>query len=775
MLALDRPLGVVADLALFGDHADRDRVYYIPTRPRIAVSSGQHELVFVKFKPEEAEQGGVGLLSFTTELVADENQLERAKDHLVRQGVSEPRLAQVPWMGGKAYFAAALEEGDGFVEHLLGEITPDLAATNRAVFSARLNEDGARLIEALVRMEGATPLGVRYELEYAGLRPALDVRIRADYKRIYQELSWGFQFGVAYEGVGVRASVESATQKLVEAGAIEIEVLHFTDDAPLKARVDEAIRWIQDRILEDFFKTSLQPAKHENLLEKAIAAAVKLGAATLQDALKDASLVTQLAQELGIPVDALKRLGQGAAGGGAGAGAGAASQSTFALKLQFTFRDIKQEELKTITLDWREAHAERRTAAPQGLLSRIGGAPHVVEASDAGAFWDTLDVNVRPLGDFNALGVQRLIVQLAYPDENAPDTQKALTFEPGASEPKRFSAWTNGKSPRYRARTEVHFDTEGAWPGPPVFIGEWQTLQSLELAVHPLSEVPRLEVEISPGTLKFAETPQAQVDLKVDGAIVATHMLTEAKPTATFRRRLDPAQPDAAAAAAHVVEARTTWFFDGGRRVEGEWAPVEGTTLLVHSPWRGSRKLRVLPMLPDDFLEALVTLTLVEPTRSEAVELSFAPGERRAKSVSIPALSENPPPVQVDTLVIRGDGSSFVGAPFTTSDPVVLIRDRDGAHRQVSVRLLAGPTLSGHGLMAVQVQLLDANGETLDNVVFTESRRDPGLLLVPAGEEGPPARYRVIRYGLDGLAMEGAIQEVPANSAELLIPAVVRA
>ena len=770
MLSLDRPLGVVADLALFGDHAERDRVFYIPTRPRIAVSHGQRELVFVKFKPEEAEQGGVGLLSFTTELVADDTQLERARDYLVRQGVAEPRLAQVPWMGGKAYFAAALEEGDGFVEQLLGEITPDLAATNRAVFSARLNEDGARLVEALVGMEGASPLGVRYELEYDGLRPALDVRIRADYKRIYQELSWGFQFGVAYEGIGVRASVESATQKLIEAGAIEIEVLHFTDDAPLKARVDEAIRWIQDRILEDFFKTSLQPAKHENLLDKAIAAAINLGAASLQDALKDASIATRLAQELGISPEALTRLGQGA-GTGAG-GAPAASQSTFALKLQFTFRDIRQEELKTITLDWREAHAERRTAAPQGLLSRIGGVPHIVEAADVGAFWDTLDVNVRPLGDFAALGVHRLVVQLAYPDENAPDTQKALTFEPGDSAPKRFAAWTNGKSPRYRARYEVHFDTQGAWPGPPVFVGKWQTEQSLELAVHPLSGVPRIEVEISPGTLKFEETPQAQVDLRLGVEIVATHMLTAAKPAATFRRRLDAA---AGGTASPLLEARPTWFFDGGRRVEGEWAPVEGTTLLVHSPWRGSRKLRVLPLLPDDFIEALVTLTLVEATRSEALELSFAPGERRAKSVSIPSLSENPPPVQVDTLVIRGDGSSFVGVPFTTSDPVVLIRDRDGAHRQVSVRLLAGPTLSGHGLMAVQVQLLDANGETLDNVVFTESRRDPGLLLVPAGENGPLAKYRVIRYALDGLATEGAIQEVPSTSAELLVPAVVRA
>ncbi len=782
MLSLDRPLGVVADLALVGDHADANRVYCIPTRPRLAQDGGQHEFAFVKFRPDEAESGGVGLLSFTTELVATEAQLEKAKDHLVRQGLSEPRLAQVPWVSGKAFFAAALEEGDGFVEKLLGEVTPDLAATNRALFSARLNQEGARLVEALVNMEGPNPLGVRYELEYHGLRPALDVRVRADYKRIYEELSWGFQFGVAYEGIGVRASVESATQKLVEAGAIQIEVLHFTENADLQSRVDEAIRWLQDKILEDFFKTSLQPAKHENLLEKAMEAATRLGAATLQEALKDASIAGQLAQQLGISPDALQRLSQGNTAGPGGAVS--ASQSTFALKLQFTIRDIRQEELKTITFDWREALAERRTAAPQGLFSRIGGQINIVEAEDTGAFWDTLDVNVRPLGDFTALGVQRLGVQLAYPDENAPDTQKALTFELGQTEPQRFSAWTDGKPPRYRARMEVHYDTQGAWPGPPVFIGDWQTLQSLELAVHPLSGVPRLEVEILPGTLKFSETPQAQIDLKLNGAIVATHMLTEANPTATFRRRLDPVAPSAEppdegaggmrASSAPLVQARTTWFLSGGGRVESEWAPVEGKALLVHNPWRSSRTLRVLPMLPDDFIEALVTLTLVEGTRSESVELSFAPGERRAKSVSIPSLSEQPPPVRVDTVVIRGDGSTFIGSPLETSDPVVLIRDREGVHRQVGVRLLAGPSLSGHGLMAVQVQLLDGNGETLDNVVFTESQRDPGLLLVPVGQDGPPARYRIIRYALHGAASEGAVEDVPATTAELLIPAVPR-
>ena len=146
MLALDRSLGVVADLALFGDHADPKRVFYIPTRPRMAGEQGVAELSFVKFRHRDASTGGAGLLSFTTEVAATELQLDQARRHLVRQGVPEPVLVQVPWTSGKAVFAAALEEGDGFVESLLGEVTPDLAATNRALFSLLLTDEGARQI-----------------------------------------------------------------------------------------------------------------------------------------------------------------------------------------------------------------------------------------------------------------------------------------------------------------------------------------------------------------------------------------------------------------------------------------------------------------------------------------------------------------------------------------------------------------------------------------------------------------------------------------------------
>jgi hypothetical protein len=478
--------------------------------------------------------------------------------------------------------------------------------------------------------------------------------------------------------------------------------------------------------------------------------------------LKDNSLAARLASELGVSPAALQALGQRAV-----AGPSSASESTFALKLQFTLRDIHQEELKTISLDWNQAQPERRTAAPQGLLSHIAGRPMVVEAQDTGTFWDSLKVTVRTLGDLAALGVQGLVVELAYPDENAPQAQAALLFAPGDLAPKRFTAWTNGQPPRYRARVDVRFNEDGPWPGPPDFAGAWHTLQSLDLAVHPLSEVPRVELQIAPGTLSFVETPQAQVDLRLDGAIVATHMLTAAQPTAMFRSRLPP-RPDAQSPP--QLEARTTWFLAGGKRVEGPWLPVEGTVVFVAAPWRSERTLRVLPLLPETTLEALVTLRLVEPGHTESIELRFEPGERRAKSVTLRSLGEQPPAVEVDTLVIRGDGSSFVGVPMRTTEPVVLIRDRDGAHRQISVRLLAGTTLATNGLMAVEVRLLDADGATQDTVLFTESRRNAATLLVPVVDGGTP-RFRVVRYAVDGSAAEGAIEAL--SGAELLVPAVV--
>jgi len=176
--------------------------------------------------------------------------------------------------------------------------------------------------------------------------------------------------------------------------------------------------------------------------------------------------------------------------------------------------------------------------------------------------------------------------------------------------------------------------------------------------------------------------------------------------------------------------------------------------------------------LPADFIEAIVTLTIEDNGRSRSAVVRFSNGERTTKSVELPSIAEQAPPVRVDALVIRGDGSTFAASPFETTDPVVLVSDRDGPSRQVSLRLIAGESLAAHGLMAVQVELLDADDEAIDSVAFTESRRDPQRVLWPTGPGAPPKmRYRVTRYALDGTAKRGEREESAA--AEVLIRAVV--
>jgi len=796
MLALDRPLGVVGDLVVYEDHADPERFWYLPTRPRVAAAGdGVPEMSLVKFRGEDASEGATGFFSFVSELRATEDELEAVREKLLEEReIEQPTLSPVAWTGGKAFLAAALEEGDGLVEKMFGEVTPDLAATNRALFSTRLTGEGIELVEAMLDDDRVSPLGVRYELEYVGLRPAFDVRLHADYSRIYEEMGHAFEIGVAYEGVGVRAGIDVATKSLVEQGAIRVEVLHFTDDADLQARVDAAVRWFQDRILDEFFQSRMNRPGRTNLLERAIQAATQLGAESLQSAMENEGIASRLVEALGVSPEVL-----GALAGNVADEVGATdAQSTFALKLQYSFRDIEEEELRTITLDWSEARAERRTAAPQGLLQQMGPAPEVLDASMEGVF-DRLLVNVRPLGDFEELGVERMVVELAYPEEEDPDaTRDALVFEPGASDPERFAAWTEGRGAAYRSRTKVHFDTDGPWPGPPISRSLWQTRSSLELAVHPLADVPRIDLEIAAGTLDFAESPEVVVEMAGEGLPTTTLRLSEESPSVRYRRRLADVEADVAdiveepAAGSPDVSSpddtdatgvdpedaplrgRVRWFLAGGQTVQGPWEAIAGTTWLVGRPWRSRRSVRLFPLLPDDVMEAVVTLTMLDDGVSRVAEERFGPGDRRVRTVEIPSAQEVPPPVRVDVLVIRGDGSFFSGEPFETSDPVVTVSDREGTHRRVGVRLAAGEGLASHGLMAVLVELLDADDEAVDDVAFTESDTEPKMLLVPLSEEGPaPTRYRVTRYRLDGSALVGSVEE--STRSELLITAVAPA
>lgn len=752
MLALDQPLGRVGELYVWRDHLDPERFYYAPGPPSVALApDGGPEFSCVLWQAIDAGARATSgaLLGFTAELTVAPETLAETLTELRKLG-GDPVLAPVPLLQARATLASALTAGeDALVEQVLAEVPADLVPTNRATFAFATEEPTlARLVEALVVGEGTSPIGVRYELTFSGLRPALHARIHADYQRAFHELAIDFKAGVAYKGVGVKIGIEHATRRLQENGALVVEVTRFSDDAGLKSELDAVLRWFQEDLQQRFFQSALHPPASNPDIAKILSAAAALGTSA-SGALGNDTLLGNLARRAGVSPDQARKALTGAADA-------AADQLPIQFQLGFSLKHVDEQELRTETVTLDETRAEKRTLAPQGLLI-FGDLPGRVRRLDLGTAFPELRVRIRALGDFAADGVERLIVEVAWPDSESPTRRESYVFEGADAAPGEFVAWTRGEPSVYRYRVQVHFRPDGPWPGRDLaWSSEWRSTDRLELAVHPLAEVPRreLEVALTPEALDGVTSVDVRVEIDDTSEIVT---LDAQSRRGVVRRRLD---------GPGVMAVTPTWRLPDGALFTGERVLVEDPVHLVGGPWRSRRRLRVVPMLPAGALDAVVTLTPDEvgiPARVLSVAAST-----RAESVELPSLLAAPPPYRVDVLIVREDGTVFTGETPATEDPVVLVTDREGAHRRVPVKLLAPPTLAAAGVMAVLVQLLDDADLEQDRVLWTESARADGLLLVPATT---PFRYRVrvSRYGLDGLPLPSTVvtSEVPT----LLIPA----
>ncbi len=771
MLALDRVYGPWEGLTVFGDHADPARFYYLPDRPRLAVRDGVPQLSFLEFvRSEDEVAGGLaggGMLTFTAELSVDAARFERCLEALRRLGIESPVLGPAPVRSGRALLVTALVrdagEGDPVVaEAVVGETRPDLTGDNAALFSLYLPTlEAAELVRGLFDTPGPSPFGVRYELEYLGLRPAGQVHVEADYARVRDELSWRFGVGVTYMGWSVKAAVEETTRSLVQDGAIRVEVLHFTDDADMRRRTDQALAWFQDQVLRDFFRTAFAP-QERSLAERLEEVAREIGAAALSDLLTNNDLLTKAARALGISPDATRQAIQGA-GNNQG-------NAAFSVQLGFTYTDVHEDERKLVRFDWSGAAAEPRIAAPQGLLGEMGlpaeRAPFRLRGSVADGL-RSVRVNVRPVGDLAAMGVQRLDVHWRYGEgEDAADG--TVSFLPGEAGPATFAYWVGSAGLAYHYQVQAAFSPEAPWEGrAPVQAGAWVESTSRELLVHPLQHLPTLAVELDARSVDFTRHPDVSVELREgpdDDALGERFTLNAETPAATWRVRLPGDRPA-------DVRARVSWSISG-EWLEGDWEPVIGGALVLQAPWRGRRELRFVPLLPEDFLDASVRVRVVGdgPAREELV--TFAPGER-AKTLSLPTRrADGVAEVEATVVVVRADGDVFEGPPTRVEGGTVIVSDRVGPQRRVRVRLVAGDTLAAAGVSAVRVTLYDADDgtEEADRVVFTERRREPAALLVPARGDTLRYRYQVTRYGPDGAAraddpVDGTLPELIVGAA----------
>jgi hypothetical protein len=269
MLQLESTTLEVDGVSVFPDHADRDQFYFLAKRVVLDKRpDGSPAISLLKWKPAAVQAGvkGGGFLTFQTVLSLPE--ATRAKI-MGRLGALAPsgqaRLAPAPIETGTVRCLALNLEGSGgtaatppppgafnAVTKILGATKPSLSGDEVAAFSLVLDQEGATILEKAFA-SGTEPVGVIYELEYSGLTPDLHVKITADFERIYNHFSASVEAQIYW----VKAGIDAGFEKLVQDGAIKIEVIDFSNATDKEAKEKWALDFFKDNLLSKWFEPSL--------------------------------------------------------------------------------------------------------------------------------------------------------------------------------------------------------------------------------------------------------------------------------------------------------------------------------------------------------------------------------------------------------------------------------------------------------------------------------------------------------------------------------------
>lgn len=244
-----------AGITCFADHLVPNLYHYLPAAPRVASDDAGPKLRLTRYR------GGAsgGLLRLEVDLAHTADALAAARAELEARGPGPVELVPVLFDGGTARLTTLGVDGADaprFVERVLGSTVPGLLGRNAAIFALTLGAEGATLLEAALAL-GATPLLVVYDLAYAGLHPARNLRARIHTEAAYRYL----RARLAASSLWFRADLDREAEAMSHAQHIEIEDVDETgsDPAVLAARADEVRATLRELVETVFFRPATSP------------------------------------------------------------------------------------------------------------------------------------------------------------------------------------------------------------------------------------------------------------------------------------------------------------------------------------------------------------------------------------------------------------------------------------------------------------------------------------------------------------------------------------
>ncbi len=737
MLVFDGNSFTIDGVTVFSDHADKDRFWYLPRSfPELARRGPDNQPNFslITYRPATATDPNItggGFLMLEAALPLPQETHSQIIGRLQSFGANNPQLSPVPLDEGSVKIIALDLEGGGgtvndgtdgglrFVESIMGATKPSMTGDNNALFSLNLSLEGAILMQRIFE-EGASNVGVIYDFQYTGLRPALSVEITANFKRVYDHLSIGIDLEVGATVSGVKlafdADIDLVFEKLVQEGVIEIKVINFSDATDRASKEEWALKFFKDNLMKDWFEPTLglatpageevrdkdddpadvvedvvedvaatttgetrpKPASPANAASVLAAASTALstpppevaeGEEDADETEDDDNPETETEEDSGEPDDSDSEE----------AGPLVAPPE---ISLGFKLKKVQQIEDKSVTLRYDRQEAVQRSHLPQGPLStlagRLSGPPFFLEVDLNHGFFRTLDIAIDNLVDYEAIGLLKSDVVLEYgrPSHPAELRREEFRFPKGGATQANHSFFLNPLLDlQFRAGIQFQFDPASGWDGRLISYNfPAQETIDQTLLVNPWGHLGFLDITILPGEMDPVMMRHTELTLTYEGGGWSTRKVFLVAPGEApqhWKLRLD--DPTAKRFGYSMVHH----LADGTTRA-GEAGELEQTSFLVNDPFNSVIKVEFWPEFdPALIQQVLLQITYADPTnnyeRNET--MTFLSSDMKGQTLRLARFDDGPEELLIRAIAIGVDNAVTRHASVMTSETFISLKE----------------------------------------------------------------------------------------------------
>ena len=755
MLYLDSAT-TLQGVTLYRDYSNPKRLYYMPRHPRLAREAGEPLFQLLIYRRDitdnpafkEGDHLGGGFLTMTVDLSVPDSVLTAIRGELSGQAGQDVELTPVPFEQGAVRVsalgttsAATAEDeqgrvGERFVERILGSTKPSLYGDNRAVFSMELNHEGAQLMRASLQEPGASQVAVVYDLDYRGLMPAYQAKIKIQFRQSYEYLRNRFTLNTLL----FKTDLDTELERLTKEGSIQILEVDFAGMEPTAAAQarDKLNTLAKELATWAFFKPALQPGS---------VLAVDRGQLVAAD---PTAAAQQVAAGFSQPLEAVAS-GRGGVGGTTGprlqgqsgdesntrtAGrslptgestpeespeTGDSQRPLSAVErwnqlgrpqAAFMMRSLTQEEQQDIEYDLFQVSATKRSIAPQGQIRLVSGdaqlAGRILEVDLQSAFFERISGTVTTSADLQASGVSSMIVKIRYgvrDDGTAPkDSVEFILTAAGQKESYSFFL-DRHFSMEIEYQIVVNYQAGFAIGDPATqATSPWQRTSTRNLDIDPAEVSAIFSVALTAAQVDWEAVSAVEGTLQYDDASPglvsqASMVLTQQKPEGAFHIR--PRDPQR-----RGYRLQANYLFKTGESAPFEHTGSGARTFVLNQPTHLSVPITVIASDPlKRFSKIAVEMAHTPAGRPEQQKLlTFtANGETQTWTISRSSPAEKPA-YQYRTTLFAANGTQSRLDWQTSSDQLLSVGERFESVLEVSVRMLV-PDFPAAGLLGAKLRL----------------------------------------------------------------------